>query len=146
MTTREWVRKNIGRYKTKTSLVKACMEESNCTRGVVYRVLRQEFGSNYKSSEDKVASGNIGDRAMSVEEFRKQYDYNYKIQRAVDNLPKDKVFVEADFREIAKVPVSHFRRYAERSEFDEYRGKAGGKVYWGNKETIGQLKDEELLQ
>lgn len=82
-------------------------------------------------------------KALSVEDFRKQFDNHYKIQQGVKKLAPGELILHRDFKESLGLQGSPSSEIFDSEEFDSYKGKAsGGKVFWSHPDTIRSLKDD----
>jgi hypothetical protein len=85
--------------------------------------------------------------AITEQQLRSKYDITYKIQKAANELSGDVFYTEFDFLKICELPSgSGFRHIVDSGLFDQYRGKAGGTIYWSCPENINRLKNEGVLR
>ena len=83
---------------------------------------------------------------LSEQDLRDKYDWGYKIKKAVESIPEGQFYEEPAFREMSGVPIAHFRRFADSGEWDDYKGRAQHKIYWGHPTAIKRMKDDGILQ
>ena len=83
---------------------------------------------------------------LSEQDLRDRYDWGYKIKKALESIPDGEFYEESTFREMSGVPVQHFRRFADSGEFEDYKGKAQNKMYWGHPDAVKRMKDDGILQ
>jgi hypothetical protein len=113
-------------------------------RQMVY--LEQDRGKKCDEVPVGIPRKNGKATAFSEADIRQRHDHDYRLEQAVRSLKKGEYYLEADFRDhVAQVPSSQFRRYAERTKYDEYKGRAKGCTYWGHPRSIEQLKKDGVL-
>ena len=143
-TARQWLEKNEKRFPTHEKLAEACAATLHIGLKNVKKHLL------YMSREQKPVQITLSSSsAISVEEFRSRHDPLFKIRAAIKELRRSKndLYPEPEFREnVVKLDASRFRSKADMSEFDSYKGKVGGKTYWGHPDTIASLKREAVMQ
>lgn len=76
---------------------------------------------------------------MTLEEFKKRYDLEYKIKTALESLEKDMIYEKADICQLAGVSVSASGTTSILDKFSDYQGRAGGKVLFSHPSTIKML-------
>jgi len=107
-------------------------------------------GCNYSTVAPKKTQGvtamEIKAGMLSEQDLRDKYDWGYKIKKAVESIPEGQFYEEPAFREMSGVPIAHFRRFADSGEWDDYKGRAQHKIYWGHPTAIKRMKDDGILQ
>lgn len=84
---------------------------------------------------------------MNEQAFREKHDLVFKIRQAVKLLQKGEFFTDAEFKEnLVKTTSAVYRSRVDNTEFDAYRGKAGGVVYWSHPSSITKMKSEGVMQ
>lgn len=83
--------------------------------------------------------------ALSVEDLRMKHDTRTILRRKLAEIPRNVIYKEADMIDWAGLRGQPFRQHLDRSEFDKYRGRAGGVVYYGHPDDVQQLKNEMVL-
>lgn len=104
--------------------------------------------SNLKKKElvNKIPDVNSYIKPVTGEELRMKYDYFFIFKKRLDSVGIDEFYRESDFIDYCGLRgQSGYRQALERRELDEYRGRAGGVTYYGNKEGIKKMKQEAVL-
>ena len=84
---------------------------------------------------------------ITEDELRCRHDIRFQVRRAVKLLEKGTYLTQSEFVQRAKIkPGAGYRDVIDHTEFEEYRGKAGGMVYWSHPDSITKLKNEGILQ
>lgn len=86
-------------------------------------------------------------KGITKEQLRMKYDNKFIIQKFVETIEQDVFYPENEFIKRAGIRASAgYRIYLEDDAFNKYRGRApGGVVYWGNPESISEMKNEGIL-
>jgi len=95
-----------------------------------------------------VCSGieNGGMKILTEEDLRRKHDNIFKVEEAARRLREGEFVTEHDFVSSLGLRGS-YRPTIERSEFEKYRGRAEGNVYyWGHPNSIAKMKREGILQ
>lgn len=142
---REWLLENGSLYKSYKDVLTACVSDLKVTRHSVYKTagkLRIK-GVNIlvKDGQESKIIG-IG---LSEQELRSKHDALYKIEQAVKLLISGKFVPEPEFKATVSIESSKFRSKSDLSQFDQYKGRVQGVIYWGNPKDIKRLKDEGVL-
>ena len=84
---------------------------------------------------------------ISEQELRAKYDVTFKIKKAAEDLSGDIFYTEFEFMKLCEIQAnSGFRHIIDSGLFDQFRGKAGGTIYWSNPQNISKLKNEGVLK
>ena len=152
MTAAKWIRENIHRYeeKNRVGFLKDCANVTGVTLEYA-RVALYRYGkinnTQPKSSKKQVVQHNKDIPFLTEKEISERHDIYYKIRQAAETLQEGQYIEDIHFKEcLVKVPTNIYRRPSDNSEFDKYKGKAGGKTYWGHPESINQKKQEGVLK
>lgn len=91
-----------------------------------------------------IMSENLG---ISVKDFMLKNHLPTMVEEGVKKLPKDRLLLTAEFaQDLCGINTNtSYRRIEDFPEYEQYHGKASGKVYWSQPETIEQLKKEHTL-
>lgn len=93
----------------------------------------------------KQPTGNVA--GISEQQLRQKHDTRYIIKTACENLQKGTFYKNSEFIARAGVsPGAGYRDIIDHPDFEGYKGKAGGEVYWSHKESIDKLKKEGVLR
>lgn len=87
----------------------------------------------------QVATRQVG---LSESELRAKHDTMFKIRAAVKALPRGRYLPDQQMRDLAKVNTNVWRGYSESAEFEKYKIKLSGIVYWGVPDCIKRLKED----
>lgn len=82
---------------------------------------------------------------LSEEELRAKIDPKFQVRQYLEQLVEGEYVTQADLVNACQLN-SGYKQVLESSEFESFRGKAAGTVYWGHPRSIKQLKDEQLLR
>lgn len=82
---------------------------------------------------------------ISGEELCSMYDVRHKIEQFLQSIPLKTFFVESDVIINAGLKGMAYRGILDGNDFKDYKGKAGGKVYWGHPESIKEMKEKAVL-
>jgi hypothetical protein len=88
------------------------------------------------SAPKKTGSG------RTLQDFREEHDVAFKIKKAISAHLSDgseHYYDDADFRQLVGVPVAHWRRYADSSEFEAWRYRKGNHNLWASKALKAQI-------
>jgi hypothetical protein len=76
-----------------------------------------------------------------------RHDNYYKIRTEAKKLKRGQYVEDGNFRDmILQMSTAEYRRPSDNPEFDVYKGKAGGKTYWGHPESIKAKKQEGIMR
>ena len=122
------------------------MRVSKLTGGSKDRVtarikLARRTGDVSRGGSDSAAGAAVGGfrTAVPADEFVRRYDVPEKIREGLQRL-HGMVIRDADFRAEIGVAADRWRRAADLPEFDEYRVKIKGKLYWAQPQVIEQIE------
>lgn len=80
-------------------------------------------------------------------ELRAKHDNTFILREKVKTLQKGMFIQDADFINLCQFRSgTGYRQACDHPEFQDYKGSAGGRVYWGCKEDIERLKREGVLR
>ena len=80
-------------------------------------------------------------------ELRAKHDNTFILREKVKTLQKGMFIQDADFINLCQFRSgTGYRSALDHPEFQDYKGSAGGRVYWGCKEDIERLKREGVLR
>ena len=145
-TIREWWGENSILYSSYSDAVAACSEQLGVTRRAIFNLNRRLKLKGKPSLNGKSFSNKkICSSGLSEEELRIKHDPLYKLEKAVKSLIKGQFIPEQEFRGIVGLDSSKFRAKADLPQFDLYKGKVQGAIYWGNPKDIKRLKEEGIL-
>lgn len=83
---------------------------------------------------------------ISEKELRLRYDNRFIVSQKVKELEPDKFLTTAEFVQICKLKTNAgYKQVLDHSDFDHYRGKAGGVTYWGHPSSVAKLKEDGVL-
>lgn len=94
---------------------------------------------------EEQTQSNIG---ITISEFREKHDLNFIINKALKQLDRKLLYEKTDIAKLCKLTPTYPGLRAtleETKEFESFRGKVAGKIYFGHPETIGTLKNEGQL-
>jgi hypothetical protein len=153
MTITEYLRGNAHKYTNKEDLIADCIKELGVEKRRVQKVFSEiKCGKNPLvfttiTSESEVAQFHsqkiIG---LSESDLRKKHDVHYIATNAAKALQPGIYLIDADFIKSTNLrSQSGYRQVLDASEFDIYRGKASGTVYWSHPDSIRKMKIEGIL-
>jgi len=134
-----YAEKNPGIKRSK--LVDILKNRYNIGTTTAYRII-----NSIKNKKPKKAGATKMKKAFSEKEIRKKFDYNHMLKEAVVNIKKGEYYEEQTIREMAGIPTQFFRNFASQEYFEQFKGIARGKVYWGHPDDIERLKNEGIFQ
>lgn len=147
MTIREWILANYSNYPTRKELCKQGAIELNAKYDSVVRMFSKIYGNIVDLNEEGDDVGmDIMANTISEHDIRKMYDNHYIISQAVEKLKPGFFVEEAELLRKSGVKMtSGYRNAVDHPDFAKYKGKAGGKVYWGHPDNVKKLKSEGIL-
>ena len=152
MSVKNWIQNNMHQYtkEKRKAFFEECSKKNNCSLEYA-RVALYRYGkinnTQPKSSKKQVVQHNKNIPFLTDKEISERHDIYYKIRQAAQTLREGQYIEDIYFKEcLVKVPTNIYRRPSDNSEFDKYKGKAGGKTYWGHPESINQKKQEGVLK
>ena len=90
-------------------------------------------------SEQKIAG-------ITEEQFRAKFDLNFIVSKKCKELQKGIYLSMSEFIKLCGItPGSGYRQVLEHPDFDNYRGKIRGDIYWSHPESITKMKTEGIL-
>ena len=84
-------------------------------------------------------------KGISLTELRSKHDNKFIIQTNAEKLEKDIFLTDSEFKTSCNFNTG-YKDAIERSEFSQYKGKAGSTIYWSHPDSIKKLKDEGVLK
>ena len=92
--------------------------------------------------DDKPITGGI-----SEEQLRMKLDNRYILKKACEELTSGTFYKNSEFVLKAGIKAgTAYRDLIEHPDFEKYRGKNSGEVYWSHPESILKLKQEGILR
>lgn len=90
-------------------------------------------------SEQKIAG-------ITEEQFRAKFDLNFIVSKKCKELQKGIYLSMSEFIKLCGItPGSGYRQVLEHPDFDNYRGRIRGDIYWSHPESITKMKTEGIL-
>jgi len=78
---------------------------------------------------------------LTEKDLRAKHDTMFKIRAGVKALKKGVYFTDQQMRDHCRIAAHTWRSYSEQSEFEPYKTKLNGVVYWGTVESMKKLED-----
>jgi hypothetical protein len=104
-------------------------------------VIREALGGGSDSKNHQVSpKTKVRIKKHSLEDFRTENDFSYKIEKAVEELG-DGYLTENEFKLVCGVPINYFRRFADLPEFRKNHFRLRDVVYWASEKTIEKMKE-----
>lgn len=92
--------------------------------------------------DDKPITGGI-----SEEQLRMKLDNRYILKKACEELARGTFYKNSEFVLKAGIKAgTAYRDIIEHPDFENFRGKNSGEIYWGHPESILKLKQEGILR
>ena len=92
-----------------------------------------------KEPEQKIAG-------ITEEQFRAKFDLNFIVGKKCKELQKGIYLSMSEFIKLCGItPGSGYRQVLEHPDFDSYRGRIRGDIYWSHPESISKMKTEGIL-
>jgi hypothetical protein len=136
-----WFDTHKTEYGSEDEALKACAKHFKL--GVVAAQQRMGIKDPYL----KTMKESHPDVGLSEHQLREKIDPLFKLEQAVKEIPAGKFIPEAEFRSnVAKLNATQFRAKADLPQFNIYKGRNSGVIYWGKPASIKKLKDEGILQ
>ena len=83
---------------------------------------------------------------ITEEQFRAKFDLNFIVGKKCKELQKGIYLSMSEFIKLCGItPGSGYRQVLEHPDFDSYRGRIRGEVYWSHPESIAKMKSEGIL-
>ena len=90
-------------------------------------------------SEQKIAG-------ITEEQFRAKFDLNFIVSKKCKELQKGIYLSMSEFIKLCGItPGSGYRQVLEHPDFDNFRGRIRGDIYWSHPESISKMKTEGIL-
>lgn len=77
----------------------------------------------------------------TLADFRKQFDVRERIRSGLKLHLSGVYRTDQDFREACGVPPAEWRRFADLEEFEPYRWRYRGVLYWAAPKVLEQMKE-----
>jgi hypothetical protein len=104
-------------------------------------IIRNVLGlDEQKTNHQHTPKTKVRIKKRSIQDFRTENDFSYKIERAIDDLG-DGYLTESEFKLVSGVPINYFRRFADLPEFRKNHFRLRDTVYWASEKTIEQMKE-----
>ena len=154
----KFIRENASKYSDKASLLSACATATGRSNKAItnawndIRISKNPimFGGQPGNPVNNHSHGSVippPKVGISESELRQKHDLKFIIQQTADQTPKGSFIPEADFIKQSNIRNQQgFRQDIEDLQFRQYRGKAGGIVYWGHPDSIAKMKEEGILR
>jgi DNA-directed RNA polymerase subunit M/transcription elongation factor TFIIS len=83
---------------------------------------------------------------ITEEQFRAKFDLNFIVSKKCKELQRGIFLSLGEFVKLCGItPGSGYRQVLEHPDFDSYRGKIRGEIYWSHPESITKMKSEGIL-
>ena len=83
---------------------------------------------------------------ITEEQFRAKFDLNFIVGKKCKELQKGIYLSMSEFIKLCGItPGSGYRQVLEHPDFDSYRGRIRGEIYWSHPESITKMKTEGIL-
>ena len=83
---------------------------------------------------------------ITEEQFRAKFDLNFIVGKKCKELQKGIYLSMSEFIKLCGItPGSGYRQVLEHPDFDSYRGRIRGDIYWSHPESISKMKTEGIL-
>ena len=125
----------------------ACFKcPENDHKNFYFREGHTETRQPRKPEEPKVETKTMK-MGLSETELRLKHDIKYQATKAAKSLKEGVYLSMSEFVQIAKIKQgARYRDIVDHTDYEDFRGKAGGVVYWSHPNSIKKLKDEGVLQ
>ena len=98
--------------------------------------------NNISKALDQPATKKIG---MTVNEFRKKHDIDYIVDKVLKSVKTDMIYTKSDIIQLTGLRPGYPGLSNALENATENKGRAGGVNYWGNKDTIEELKKQAIM-
>ena len=83
---------------------------------------------------------------LTEEQFRAKFDLTFIVKKKCLELQKGIFLTMGEFIKLCGItPGSGYRQVLEHPDFDNYRGRIRGDIYWSHPESITKMKTEGIL-
>ena len=83
---------------------------------------------------------------ITEEQFRAKFVLNFIVGKKCKELQKGIYLSMSEFIKLCGItPGSGYRQVLEHPDFDSYRGRIRGDIYWSHPESISKMKTEGIL-
>ena len=149
---RQWIDSNREKFpgwetdkKVYSAFLDACCSETGFVRKSIVNTLSRNRTGKTQQTEIAV-NPESGCQGISEVDLRQRFDPLFQLREGVQKLKVGTYYTDSEFREvIVKSRHVGYRSRSESPEFEIYRGKAGGVVYWSHPTSIKKLKTEGVL-
>ena len=84
---------------------------------------------------------------LTEQALRQKHDTKFIIKNAAALLPEGIFLTQSEFVIKANIKAgTGYRDIIDHPDFDKYKGKAGGVIYWSHPDSINKLKMEGILR
>jgi len=105
-----------------------------------YETKQKDEVINTESAEVPKVSG------ITEEQFRAKFDLNFIVGKKCKELQRGVFLSMSEFiRYCGITPGNGYRQVLEHPDFDTYRGRVRGDIYWSHPESITKMKTEGIL-
>lgn len=145
-TIREWIEKNKDKYKDRKILINECRTQLKVSKRAVQKIasvlVPWEGPSQQKERKEK-PNGRF--TTLTEQDLRRKHDGVFRVTEAAKAIPEGQFITEADF--ISSLNLrGGYRAILERKDFELYRGRAdGGVYYWAHPKSMQKMKNERVL-
>jgi len=117
--------------------------------GIRYQKIKcKDCGKESNQSFDQIETIKPQQKiGMSLNEFRQKHDINFILKNVLKNLTGELVYEKDDIVKMCKLRPGYpgLNMVLESNEFEIYRGRIAGKIYWAAPKIIEELKSQGLL-
>ena len=83
---------------------------------------------------------------LSEQQLRAKHDMTYIVKQAVAQLKKGVFLTDSEFIQKSGLKASAgYRQVLDHPDFDNYKGRAGGKIYWSHPDSIKKMIEDSVL-
>lgn len=106
----------------------------------------KKCGHETKLSDEIIQVSQVQKTGMTEEQFRAKYDLTFIVKKKCADLQKGIFLTMGEFiKSCGIIPGSGYRQVLEHPDFENYRGRIRGDIYWSHPESITKMKSEGIL-
>lgn len=79
---------------------------------------------------------------LSEQDIRLRHDVMFKIRQTCKKLIRGRYFPDQQMREFCLISPAVWKSYSDQPDFEKYRMKLPGMVYWGHPASIHKMREE----
>jgi hypothetical protein len=79
-------------------------------------------------------------RGKSLAQFKDQYDVKLRIRQGIKKYLTGVYMTEQELRDACGISTTDWRRYADEGEFDGFRVKIRGQIFWAQPKMLAEMK------